>query len=100
MRLRFGRLPGFLLLSAVLIAAVVVTGGLVVGTFFKRYVLEQEHDQTAEVVRSQARQHLGATDLNPVAADTAQRDRNFQVFLEGLPGVFRVKAYDTTGRIV
>jgi PAS domain S-box-containing protein len=100
MKLRLNRFPGFLLLSAVLIAAVVVMGGLVVGTFFERYVLEQEHDQTAEVVRSQARQHLGATDLNPVVADTAQRDRNFQVFLEGLPGIFRVKAYDTTGRIV
>lgn len=100
MSVRPRRFQGFLLLSAALITAVVVMAGVVVGTFFERYVLTQEETQTAEVVQNQARQHLSARDLDPAAGDPVERDRNFRVFLEGLPGVFRIKAYDTTGRIV
>ncbi|MDO8478685.1 MAG: PAS domain-containing protein [Candidatus Rokubacteria bacterium] len=100
MSLRPGRFQGFLLLSAVLIAAVGITAGVIVGAFFERHLLGEEETRTAEIVRSQARQHLSARDLNLVAGDPAERDRNFRVFLEGLPGVFRIKAYDTTGRIV
>lgn len=100
MSLRPGRFQGFLLLSAVLITVVVVTAGVIVGTFFERHVRAQEEARTAEMVRSQARQHLTARDFSLTAGDPAERNRNFRVFLEGLPGVFRIKAYDTTGRIV
>lgn len=100
MSLRPDRFQGFLLLSAVLITAVVITAGVIVGTFFERHVLGQEEAWTAEMVRSQARLHLTARDLNLTAGDPAERDRNFRVFLDGLPGVFRIKAYDTTRRIV
>jgi PAS domain S-box-containing protein len=100
MRFHLGRFPGFVLLSAALIAAVVVTVGVIAGIFFERHVLTQEEAQTAVVVQSQALQHLTARDLNLTPGEASDRDRHFRVFLEGLPGVFRIKAHDASGRIV
>ena len=94
---RFGRFHLFLLVSATLVGVVVVIAGLLVGRFFERYVLAQEEAQTAEIVQNQARQHLTRRDLETVGSAKAE---NFQAFLEGLPGVFRIKAFDRVGRIV
>ena len=91
------RFHWFLLVSAALVGAVVVLAGLLVGSFFERYVLAQEETQTAEMVQNQARQHLTASDFES-ALDTRAGD--FQAFFEGLPGVFRIKVYDRTGRII
>jgi len=100
MRLHPGRFRGFLLLSAVLIAAVVVTAGMVVGSFFERHVMAQEEAQAAEIVRNQAHQHLIARDFDLAEDSALERQKNFEAFLEGLPGVFRLKAFHPTGRIV
>lgn len=94
---RFGRFHLFLLVSAALVGLVVVIAGLLVGMFFERYVLSQEEAQTAEIVQNQARQHLTRLDLERVGS---AEPGNFQTFLEGLPGVFRIKAFDRAGRIV
>jgi len=100
MRFHPRRFRGFLLLSAVLIAAVVVTAGMVVGTFFERHVMAQEEAQAAEVVRNQAHQHLIAGNFELAEGSALERQKNFEAFLEGLPGVFRLKAFHPTGRIV
>ena len=100
MRLRLGRFPGFLLLSAVLITAVVVTAGVVAGIFFKHYVLTHGEALTAQFVQRQARQHLTARDFDQGAGGAPTRQKNFEKLMEELPGVFRLKAYDPTGRIV
>lgn len=94
---RFGRFHLFLLVSAALVGVVIVIAGLLVGRFFERYVLAQEEAQTAEIVQNQARQHLTRLDLESVGS---AQPGNFQAFLEGLPGVFRIKAFDRAGRIV
>ncbi len=100
MSLHPGRFRGFLLLSAALIAAVVVTAGMVVGTFFERHVMAQEEAQAAEIVRNQAHQHLIAGNFDPAEGSALERQKNFEAFLQGLPGVFRLKAFHPTGRIV
>jgi len=100
MRLRFGRFQGFLLLSAVLITAVVVTAGVVAGAFFKHFVLIREETLTVEFVQRQARQHLTAEDFRWDAGSVPARQKNFESFIEELPGVFRLKVFDATGHIV
>jgi len=97
-RLRIGRFQLFLIVSAALVAAVVVGSGLIVGDFFERRVLAEEEQQTAEVVLGQARQHLAPGSFRE--PDLAQTARRFDGFLKGLPRVFRIKAFDPTGRIV
>ncbi|MBI2528724.1 MAG: PAS domain-containing protein [Candidatus Rokubacteria bacterium] len=92
------RFKGYLIVSAGLVVVVVVAAGLLVGAFFERYVLSQEEAQTAEIVQSQAHQHLTA--LNFENASDPSAHEGFATFLEGLPGVFRIKAYDRTGRII
>jgi signal transduction histidine kinase len=91
------RFRGFLLVSAALVGAVVVLAGLLVGSFFERHVLAQEEAQTAAMVRNQARQHLTAGDFEHTAAAGSA---TFQTFLDGLPGVFRIKVFDPAGRII
>ena len=59
-----GRLQGFLLASAVLIGAVVILSGLVVGWFFEHHVLTHEEEHAASVVQSQASRHLAPTDFD------------------------------------
>lgn len=93
------RLVVFVLASAALIGAVVVASGLVVGRFFERQALTHEEEHTAAIVLSQAAQHLTASDITLGVADDP-RSRRFKEFLEGLPGVFRVKVFDRTGMIV
>jgi PAS domain S-box-containing protein len=100
MSLRFGRFHGFLLLSGVLIAAVVVTAGVVAGVFFKHYVLMREEALTAEFVQRQARQHLTAQDFGQDASGAPARQKNFETFMDELPGVFRLKVFDRAGHIV
>jgi len=100
MRFHPGRFRGFLLLSAVLIAAVVVTAGMVVGTFFERHVMAQEEAQAVEIVRNQAHQHLIPGNFDLAEGSALERQKNFEEFLQGLPGVFRLKAFHPTGRIV
>ena len=94
---RVNRFHGFLIVSAALVGGVVVLAGVLVGSFFERYVLAQEEAQTAAMVQNQARQHLSARDFDPLAAGPSA---SFPVFLEGLPGVFRIKVFDVTGRII
>lgn len=95
---RGGRFGAFLALSGALIAAGVLTAGTVVGRLFERHVLAHEQAYTAEVVRSQAHQHLRPDAFEPAVAP--QAEALFAQFLEGLPGVFRVKVFDPSGRIV
>lgn len=98
-RMRFPRLRtrGFLALSAVLVAAAVVLAGWLTGAFFERRLLRYEEDHAATVVLNQARQHLTARHFE--AGSPAARE-GFQEFMQGLPGVFRVKAFDPAGLIV
>lgn len=97
-RLRLTRFQGFCLVSAALIVAVVVATGLAVGNFFERHVLAEAEIQTVEMAQNQARQHLTPKSFDaPVSAAAAEA---FVQFLEGLPGVFRVKVFDSSGRIV
>ncbi|MBI2879161.1 MAG: hypothetical protein HYY19_05515, partial [Candidatus Rokubacteria bacterium] len=95
---RLSRFHGFLLVSAVLIGAVVLAAGFLVGAFFERYVLAQEEARTAEIVQNQAQQHLTARHFEAASDPAAQP--GFQAFLEGLPGVFRIKVFDPSGRII
>lgn len=95
---RLSRFHGFLIVSAALVAVVVVAAGLLVGAFFERYVLAREEAQTAAIVKNQAQQHLTARHFEAASDPAAQQD--FRAFLEGLPGVFRIKAYNRTRRIV
>ncbi len=95
-RVFLSRFQRYLLVSGVMIAAVVVAAGLIVGSFFEREVLQEEEAQTVEVVQNQARQHLTAAHFAAGPVDPAA----FAVFLEGLPRVFRIKAFDPSGRIV
>jgi hypothetical protein len=92
------RFQGFLLASAILIGSVVAASGVLAGRFFEAQVLAQEESHTAQLVRSQARQHLeaGAFAWPPLP----ERPPSFRTFLEGLPGVFRIKVFDGDGRIV
>lgn len=93
-----GRFGIFLAVSALLIGAVVVFAGAAVGRFFERHVLDREEANTARIVQNQARQHLTADAFAAPLTDDARR--RFQDLLEGLPGVFRLKAFDPAGRIV
>jgi PAS domain-containing protein len=90
------RLRAFLVGGALLIAASVVAVGLAVESFFERHVLDEEAEHSIEVVRNQAVQHLPADAFSPTPASAAM----FQTFFEGLPRVFRVKAFAPDGRIV
>ena len=97
-KLHPSRFQWFLLVSAVVIAAVVVAAGLVVGRFFEHHILAQEEEHTAKNVLEEAHEHLTAADFeppHPVASSAA-----FEFFVVDLPGVFRIKVYDRTGRIV
>jgi PAS domain-containing protein len=89
------RLRLFLLASGFLVAAAALAAGLLVGRLFERQILAQEETQTAEMVLSQARQHLAPEDF-----DGPDDDAELRNFLKGLPGVFRVKVFDRQGRIV
>ena len=91
-------LQGFLLASAALIGAVVIVSGLAVGWFFERHVLAHEEEHAVSVVQSQARQHLAAADFDlPRWSGTR---KVFEAFAQELPGIFRIKVYDRTGRLV
>ena len=94
---RPSRFRGFLLASGVLIGAVAAASGLLAGGFFEAQVLAQEESHTAELVRSQAQQHLA---VGAFAWPPPEHAPGFRTFLEGLPGVFRIKAFDPEGRIV
>jgi PAS domain-containing protein len=100
MTLRFSRFHGFLLLSAVVITTVVVTAGVVAGSFFRHYVLSSEEALTVEFVQRQARQHLTPRDFGQDAGGAAARQKSFETLMDELPGVFRLKVFDPTGRIV
>lgn len=93
------RFQGFLLVSGLLIAGVVVTTGLLVGWFFEDHLLLHEEEHIAEIVKSQALQHLSPSAFaSPAAAGAATPV--FRIFLEGLPGVFRLKVWDRTSTII
>jgi PAS domain S-box-containing protein len=93
------RFKVFLLISGLLIAGVVVVSGLIVGWFFEDHVLVHEEEHVAEIVKSQAYQHLSPSVFESQAAARAAAPL-FRTFLEGLPGVFRLKVWDGTGTIV
>ncbi len=95
---RLGWLQGFLLASAALIGTVVIVSGLAVGRFFERQALIHEEEHTAKIIQVQARQHLTKEDLRlpPPGAEPPAVGG----FLPELPGVFRIKVYDRTGRII
>ena len=96
--MRLNRFHGFLIASAALISAVVILSGLLVGQVLERQVLAQEENHTAKVVLSQARLRLTPADFE-FAAPGVRRER-FEVLLEGLPEVFRLKVFDRRGTIV
>lgn len=93
-----GRFSGFLIISGVLITATAISAGWLVGAFFEHHVRAHEQEQLAEIVQSQAVHHLSAG-VFQYAEDPASV-LTFQTFLEGLPGVFRIKAFDARGTIV
>jgi hypothetical protein len=93
-----GRFTGFLLASGLLITVVVVAAGLLVGRFFERRVLVHEADHLADEVRLEARRHLVPSAFAFAAAEG--RTSGFDQVLVGVAGVFRLKAFDLTGRIV
>ena len=97
-KLHPSRFQWFLFVSAVVIAAGVVAAGLVVGRFFEHHILAQEEEHTAKNVLEEAREHLAAADFDP--PHTAAPSAAFEFFVADLPGVFRIKVYDRTGRIV
>jgi PAS domain-containing protein len=97
-RLPLGWLGGFLLASAALIGAVVIVSGLAVGWFFERHVLAHEEEHAVNVVQSQARQHLAPADFDlPRWSGTR---KVFESFSLELTGIFGIKVYDATGRMV
>ncbi len=95
---RLDRFGGFLVASAAVIGVAVAVSGLAVGQFFERHVFAHEQEHTAQVVQTQARQHLTPADfvLPPLPVDR----HLFHDFLLELPGVFRIKVFDRAGRIV
>lgn len=95
---RSGRFRGYLLVSGALIASTAVFSGWLVGAFFEDHVLHHEEAQLADIVQTQAQQHLAPGVFEP-SRDPAHAVM-FETFLEGLPGVFRIKAFDPSGRIV
>ncbi len=91
-------LQGFLLASAVLISAVVIISGLAVGWFFEHHVLTHEEEHAVNVAQTQALQHLAPADFD--LPRWSGKRKVFEAFSRELPGVFRIKVYDRTGRIV
>jgi PAS domain-containing protein len=92
------RFYGFLVASAVLIGAVVLLSGVLVGRFAERRALAYAEAHTARIVQTQARQHLAVRDFELV--DPGVGRTAFGRFLRELPGVVRLKVYDRTGRVV
>ena len=95
---RLSWLRGFLLASAALISAVVIISGLAVGWFFEHHVLTHEEEHTVNVAQTQALRHLAPADFD--LPGWAGNRKVFEAFSRELPGVFRIKVYDRTGRIV
>jgi hypothetical protein len=93
-----GRFTGFLLASGLLITVVVLAAGFLVGSFFEDRVLVHEADHLADEVRLEARRHLVPSAFEATA--TEGRAFGFDQVLVGVAGVFRLKAFDLTGRIV
>jgi signal transduction histidine kinase len=95
-----GRFHGFLLASGALIGVVIAVSGLSVGRFYERNVLAHEEEYTANVVRAYAAQSVSPADFELTLPGV---DRPaFKNLLQELSasGVFRIKVYDRTGRIV
>jgi len=86
----------FLLGTAVLISAAIVSSGLLIGPFFERHILAHEQDHMALEVVAESRQHLTAADFEPATA----RAGIFHDLLRTLPGVSSIEAFDRAGRIV
>lgn len=95
--MRPSRFHWFLLLSALLIAGVVLTASVSVAGFFKRQQLTHLQAQTGAVALRQARRHLTPRDFQLTAPGAPVV---FQEFLAELPGVVRIKVFDAGGRIV
>jgi signal transduction histidine kinase len=87
----------YLVLSALLIGSAVLAAGIFAGDFFQRHVAAMEEAQTAETVLTQARQHLTPAHFR---ATTRAHEADWQEYLRGLPGVFRIKVFDPSGTIV
>jgi PAS domain S-box-containing protein len=98
MRLRLDRFRSFLCGSAVLVAAVVLASGWVVGGFFERHSLRQQTLHTAAVVASEARDRLSPSAF--AVGPSADAIAAFERFTRELPGIFRIKVFDHGGRIV
>ncbi len=90
--------PAFLVISAAVIVVTVVISGLMVGSLFENHMLAHEGQEVVDLVQSQAVQHLiAAAFQSPTEQGSLVM---FQTFFEGLPAIFRVKAYDASGTIV
>lgn len=97
-RVRLSRLQGFLIASAALIGTVVIVSGLAVGWFFEHHVLAHEKEHAVALVQAQALRHVASADFDlPRWSGTR---KVFEAFLRELPGVSRIRVYDSTGRIV
>lgn len=95
---RCGRFQWYLVVSALLIGALVVVSGVVVGGFFEAQALSNEEEHTAQVVRAQAQEHLSPNEFT-FPLDPAPQTI-LGTFFGDLTGIFRVKVFDRTGRIV
>lgn len=93
---RSGRFQWYLVVSALLIGALVVVSGVVVGGFFEAQALSNEEEHTAQVVRAQAQEHLSPNEFT-FPLDPAPQTI-LGTFFGDLAGIFRVKVFDRTGR--
>ena len=96
--MRLGRFPRFLIGSALVIGAVAALTGLLAGDLVERQLEAALSEHTTTLVINEARRHLARTafDGGPSGATTA----TFESLLRELPGIFRIKVFDTGGRIL
>src|SRR5262245_41360549 len=74
-----------------------MAGVSVVG-FLEHCVRVQEETQAGEIAQHQARLDLAASDFDAPPAGLGAR--KFETYYGELPGVFRMRVYDRTGRII
>ncbi len=92
-------LRGFTLIMAIggVILALVVGSGFGIGWFYERSTLSRERTVTGAAVQALAQQRLTRADFELNGSPV--EPRRFEVFRE-IPGIFRVKVFDQSGRVV
>lgn len=92
------RVPGFLVISALLVIIFVAMMGLYMARVLDRRILAQEERHAVLIARLQAQLHLDPSDF-ALPRPGGQRER-FEAFLRGLPEAFRIKLFDRTGTVI